>query len=86
MKNGKELFKKVTINLSTVSGYSVSVRSLSHMRMYNHEYPCMLYRIRREKYGKTGSSNQLLIENQGAAELVDVSDFFYGDKEVLINR
>lgn len=85
MKNGKELFK-VTINLSTVSGYSVSVRSLSHMRMYNYEYPCMLCRIRREKYDKTGSSNQLLVENQESAELTDVSNFFYGNKEVLINR
>lgn len=86
MKNGKELFKKVTINLSMVSGDSVSVRSLSHMKMYNHEYPCMLCRIHREKHEETGSSNQLLIENQESAELRNISDFFHGDKEVLVNR
>ena len=68
-KNGNKLFKKAFINLSMVSGDSVSVRSLSHKKMYNHKYPCILCRIHREEHQQTGSSNQLLIKNQESAKL-----------------
>ncbi|CEP13550.1 hypothetical protein [Parasitella parasitica] len=82
LKNGQEIFKKVTVHLSMVTGDSVSTRTLAHMKMYNFKYPCMLCRVHRETHKKTGLANQLLIENQEKAQLKDLGNFFHGDEEV----
>lgn len=64
LKNGKELlYKKVKVHLSLVPGDSDAVRSMSHMKMYNSEYPCMLCRIKREKFCNDDKDKHILIRN-----------------------
>jgi hypothetical protein len=82
LKNGKKLYKKVKVHLSLVSGDSVAVRSMSHMKMYNSEYPCMLCRIKRKKFCNDDKGKHILIRSQESARLRDINDFLHGDEEV----